>query len=180
MTAPALLLVVAGIGLIRAGWGGRRALGWAGWAAAVLALAILAGRDGAWGIALGTVTGMMAAIVAVLWSGWTSPARQRQPAREPPAITIPRRWGDLGRRVAVFLLVVPVGFAAAQWLTFGAQAIARRHGVGDADTTALTLLLQPLLWSLLMGWQMTRADARRMVAPPLAAAVLGTALWSLG
>lgn len=179
MTTPALLLIMAAIGLIRAGWGGRRWLAWAGWAAAALALAILAREDGAWGLAIGTVAGMSAAILLVLWSGWTATAKQRRPPREPPAVTIPRRWSDLVHRVAVFLLVVPIGFAAAQWLTFGAQALARRQGIGASDATALTLLLQPLLWSLLMAWQMTRADARRMVAPPLAAALLGTALWSL-
>lgn len=179
MTASALLLVVAAIGLIRAGWSGQRRLGIAGWAVAALAAAILVHEDGAWGLALATVVAMLAAILLVLWSGWTSPARQRRPARELPAVAIPRRWHDVLRRLAVFLLVVPVGFAATLWLTFGAQAVARSWGVGDADTTALTLFLLPLLWSALMGWQMTRADARRMVAPPLAAALLGTALWSL-
>jgi Ca2+/Na+ antiporter len=174
----ALLLIAAGIIAVRVGWSGPNRLAWAGWAAAVAGLVALTLRDGAWGLAIGTVAGSAIALVLVLYAGWVSPARPRRPAREAPAAVLPRRWPDVARRVAVFVLVVPVAFVAAQWLTFGAQAIARRGGMGEADATALALFLQPTLWGVLMTVQMTRANLARMIAPPAVAAVLGTMLWS--
>jgi hypothetical protein len=177
MIVAALIAILAGIALIRLGWGGRRGAAGVGWALGVAGLVALTARDGAWGLAIGTVAGIAAALACVLYAGWTSPARAQRAPREAPAILLPRRWHDLGRRVLVFVLVVPIAFCAAQWLAFAAQGVARRAGVNDADTMVMTLLLQPMLWAVLMAWQMTRAGPARMVAPPAAAALLGTALW---
>ena len=177
--AAALIVILVAVAPVRLGWGGRRRVAGAGagWALGLAVLLALAARDGAWGLAIGTVTGIAAALAFVLHAGWTSPAKVRRAPREAPAILLPRRWPDLGRRVLVFVLVVPIAFCAAQWLAFAVQAVARRAGAGDADTMVMTLLLQPILWAVLMAWQMTRAGPARMVAPPAAAALLGTALW---
>ncbi len=179
MNAAALLAIVLAMILVRIGWGGRRSISVAGWALVIAALWVLTAKDGAWGLAMGGVVGMVAALLAVLYAGWTEPARAGRPPREPPSISLPRRSGDLARRIAVFVLVVPVAFAAAQWLAFGAQALARRNGSGDTDAVVLTFLLQPLLWSALMTWQMTRSGPAQMIAPPAIAALLGTLLWGL-
>ena len=132
MIAAALLLILVAVALVRLGWGGRRGVAGAGWALGIAALLMLAARDGAWGLAIGTVTGIAAALAFVLHAGWTSPAKTRRAPREAPAILLPRRWHDLGRRVLVFVLVVPIAFCAAQWLAFAVQAVARRAGAGDA------------------------------------------------
>lgn len=174
----ALGIVVAAMLLVRLGWAGRRETAWAGWIAAAMALVWLTFDNGAWGIAIGTVVGMAVALALVLHAAWTSPVKVQRAAREAPTVTLPRRWADLGRRIAVFVLVVPAGFVAAQWFAFGAQALARRGGAVDADAIALTLLLQPLLWGVIMTVQMTRASPARMLAAPITAAVLGTLLWS--
>lgn len=177
MIVAALALVLVSVGLVRWGWSGRQGAAGAGWLLAAATLMTLAVHDGAWGIAVGTVTGISAALTLVLYAAWTSPVKVQRSGREAPSITLPRRWHDLRRRIVVFVLVVPVAFCAAQWLAFGAQAIARRAGANDADTMVLTLMLQPILWALLIAWQMTRAGPARMVAPPAAAVVLGTVLW---
>ena len=177
MIVAALLVIVAAIVLVRLGWGGRRGAAGIGWTLAVAALLALTARDGAWGLAIGTVAGMAAALGLILYAGWTSPAKAPRTSREAPSILLPRRWHDLRRRLLVFLLVVPVAFCAAQWLAFAVQAVARRAGASDADTMVMTLLLQPIAWTVLMAWQMTRSGPARMVAPPATAALLGTALW---
>lgn len=177
--AAALILVVAGMALVRVGWGGPTKAAGAGWAAALCGLLWLTVRDGAWGLAVGTVAAMAAALGIVLYAGATSPAKVGRPPREAPAVLLPHHRKDVARRFAVFVLTVPVAFAAAQWLAFGAQALARRGGAGAADATALTLMLQPVAWGLLMTWQMTRSGPARMIAPPLGAALLGTLLWSV-
>lgn len=179
MTASALILIALAVGLIRLGWNGPRGAAAIGWALAVAGLAMLAARDGAWGLAIGSVTGMAAALALVLRAGWTSPVKMRRAAREPISVSLPRRPADLGRRLLVFVLVVPVAFAAAQWLAYGAQSLARRQGAGETDAIVLTLFLQPLLWAGLMAWQMTRAGPLRMIVAPAGAAILGTLFWSL-
>lgn len=179
MIALALLAVAAAMLLVRIGWGGRRELALTGWALATVAMLTLAAGDGAWGIAMAGVAGMATAGAMVLHAGWTAPVKVRRAPREAPSITLPHRPADYARRFAVFVLVVPLAFVAAQWLAFGAQALARRGGWMEADTTTLMLLGQPLLWSVLMAWQMTCAGPARMIAPPAAAAILGTMLWGL-
>ena len=178
MTWTALGIVVAAMLMVRIGWAGRRETAWGGWIAATGALVWLTLDDGAWGMAIGTAVGIAVALILVLHAAWISPAKVQRAPREAPTVTLPRRWGDLGRQVGVFVLVVPVGFVAAQWLAFGAQAVARRGGATDADAIALTFLLQPALWGVIITVQMTRAAPARMLAAPAVAALLGTLLWS--
>ena len=179
MDAAALLLIALAMGLVRLGWGGRRGVAIVGWGLALLGLATLARIDGAWGIAPGGVAGMASALAGLLWSGWRTPAKAYRPAREPPSIVLPRRIGDLARRSVVFVLVVPIAFAATQWLAFALHASMRRAGMGEADAIVLMLFVQPVLWASLATWQMTRRDARRMMPPVLATALLGTVVWSV-
>lgn len=178
MTALALVAIVAAMLMIRAGWAGRRGAAPLGWLIALAALVGLAAGDGAWGLAVGTTTGMATALVLVVQAGAASPRRTTRPPREAPAINVPHHARDIVRRVAVFVLVVPVAFVAAQGLAFGAQAVARRLEWGEANATVLALFLQPILWATIMAVQMTRANAARMVAPPAAAALAGLLLWS--
>ena len=173
----ALLTIAAALSLVRLGWERRRSVAAFGWIGGLAALAWLTLHDGAWGLAVGTTTGIVVALVIVLHAAWASPPRTRRTPRPAPSITIPYRWADIARRIAVFVLVVPGAFVAAQWLAFGAQALARRGGYGEADAIVLTLFLQPVLWGVIMTIQMTRANAARMIAPPVVAAVLGTILW---
>lgn len=179
MTTLALIAIVVAIVLVRLGWGGQRTLGPLGWALGAVALCLLTLQDGAWGLSVGVVAGMTAAFVFVLHAGWTSPTRARRAPREAPAISIPHHRRDLARRVAVFALAVPLAFAAAQWLAFGIQAAVRGGAALDADAVALTLFLQPVIWTAILTVQLTRARTTQMVAAPLVAAVAGTMLWGV-
>lgn len=173
MIGPASLTIVAGVVLVRLGWGGRVAAAVAGWTSIAAALAACARGAGAWGLAVGTVAGMAAALAVLLGSGWATPARAWRPDRERVATRQGRAPVRLMRRSAVFLLVVPAGGIASLVFAFGAQAAGRRAGAGEADAAACFLLLLPLVWAGLSAWQMTRDGPRRMVAPPLLLAGLG-------
>lgn len=179
MIGMALILIVVAMVLIRRGWGGRRQLAAVGWSLAAAALIWLGALGGAWGLAIGAVTGMAGAIVLLLLAGWMSPAKARRPARMAPTIVLPQRRCDLARRAAVFVLVVPAAFVAALWLAFGVQAMVRRGDAAEVDAIVLALFLQPILWSGIMGWQMTMAKTRHMIVPVAAAGVLGTMFWGL-
>lgn len=178
MIALALLAVAAGMVLVRFGWAGRRGIAPLGWALALAALVVLTAGDGAWGLAVGVTTGIVVALALVLHAGAAAPPRAVRAPRERPSVTIPHRAGDIARRLAVFVLVVPVAFVAAQGLAFGAQAATRAAGWDAANTTVLALFLQPIVWAAIMTAQMTRATPTRMVAPPAIAALAGLFLWS--
>ncbi|WP_404368683.1 hypothetical protein AB5I39_15230 [Sphingomonas sp. MMS24-J45] len=165
--------------LVRLGWAGRPGVAAIGWAAIVAALIALTLRDGAWGLAVGTVAGLLTALALVVQAGWVAPGRTHRAPRDAATVVLPRRRGNLARRLTVFVLVVPVGFIAAQWLAFAIQAMARRAGAGEADAIVLTLFFQPVLWGCLMAWQMTRGSVARMIVPPASAGVLGAILWGI-
>lgn len=177
MIGIALAAIAAAMLLVRIGWAGRRGAAPLGWVIAAAALAVLVAGDGAWGLAMGTTTAITVALALVLHAGATSPRRITRPAREAPAIHVPHHARDIARRAAVFALVVPVAFVAAQGLAFGLQALARGAGWDESNTTVLALFLQPILWTAIMVVQMTRTDARRMIAAPAAAALAGLLCW---
>lgn len=179
MIPVALALMGAAMVLVRLGWSSSRQAAYLGWMLAAGALVMLTASAGAWGLAIATVVAMILALTMVLYAGWTAPIRMRRAGIEAASVTLPRLSGDLARRVIVFVLVVPVAFVAAQLLAFGIQAVARRAGIGDADATASTLFLQPLIWTALITWQMSRTGPLRMIAAPVAAALLGSLLWGI-
>lgn len=179
LLALGLALSVAGVGVLRATWGRRRhgltALAWAALTAGTIASAAVAG---AWGIAVAWLVATGIATLLLAHAAVTAPAGRTGNAREPLTTETWRfQASDLGRRLAVFALVVPVGFAAAQLLAFGAQAAARRAGWAEADTIVLMLLLQPIAWTVLASVQISRRGPLRMIAPALVCAIVGTILW---
>lgn len=177
MIAAALVLVAAGMMLVRLGWGARRAVSLVGWAAAsggVVGATVIAG---AWGCTVAMLVGTTAALVAIAWAGWRSPVRVRRAPRVAPAASVPVRLANLGRRAAVFVLVVPGAFVAAQGVALAARQFVLGHGGATADATVVAWMVQPLAWGIVMTVQMTRAAPAAMVAPPLAAGALGAVLW---
>lgn len=176
-------LAVGGAGLslvlVRLGWGGRRLLAAMGWALAAVSLLVLAWAEGAWGLSIGVVVGEIVALILVLQAGLVSPAGRARKTRELPSADLPHSWQGSSRRLIVFALVVPVGFAASLWLAYGLNALMKGSGELDANSVSAMLFVQPLAWMVLMTWQMIRTHPRQMIAQPLGAALLGTLLWVL-
>ncbi|MBX9896882.1 MAG: hypothetical protein K2Y17_03130 [Qipengyuania sp.] len=177
----ALALGGAGLSLLllRLGWGGRRGLAAAGWLLAAASLIALTLAHGAWGLALGGVAGMAAALALILQAAWASPAGRARKAGSAPSVTLPHSWRETGRRLAVFALVAPVGFAASLWLAYALNALMTGGGAQGANSVAVMLFVQPLAWALLMSWQMTRPGPRDMASQPAIAALIGTLLWMI-
>lgn len=170
----ALALAIAGLAgavlLIRLGWGGRRNLAVAGWALAGAALAWLTWSEGAWGLATGLTAGSVFAVAIVLHAAAVSPRRrlQRAASRAPsPRTSEPKA---IGRRLLVFLPVVPLSFLAAQALAFAVNAAMKGDGPLDANSVSAMLFVQPIAWAILMAWQMVLPGARQMLVPPALAA----------
>lgn len=178
MIAFPLLLTIVAVALLRAGWGGDRRLAGAGWAVVAGALVWLGGLAGAWGVATGFVLAMAAALAIVLHAAAISPVGAKRRAGE-PAIALSGADAAVGRRLLVFLLVVPASFLATQWFAFALNVAMKGGGPLDANSVAAAFFIQPLVWSVLMAWQMTQERPTRMIKPPLLVAAAGTLLWIL-
>lgn len=182
MTAPLVFgWGMAGLSmvLVRLGWSRRSWIAPAGWILALGSVLELGRANGAWGIATGTTAAMTVAVVMVLAAAWRSPVRAQRGIRATGSATMPADPLAIGRRLSVFALVVPGAFLAAQWLAFAIQALLRHGGRLDANSLALMLCLQPVIWAVLITWQMTMTGPARMAIPPLAVTALGLATWAL-
>ena len=171
-----LAFLVPAVALLRGGWSGDTRVAYAGWAIGATSLLSLAVMEGAWGLSVGLTLAMILALTLVLHAAATSPVRAGRGTRiaaTPTASADPQ----IGRRVLVFTLVVPVSFAAAQWLAFGLNAVMKNGGPLEANSVATAFMLQPFVWTILMAWQMCQAKPSAMVWPPAAVALLGTVLW---
>lgn len=177
----ALALGGAGLSLVlvRLGWGGRRWLAAAGWALAAASLLALTLANGVWGLTMGVVVGAMVALGLVLQAGWVSPQGRARKHRDAPSTDVPHSWRGTGRRLAVFALVVPVSLAASLWLAYGVNALMKGDAPLDANSVSTMLFVQPVAWTVLMSWQMTRPGPREMIVQPLVATLIGTLLWMM-
>lgn len=173
----AISLLALAVVLIRLGWGGRKSLATGGWAIASLALAWLTWSTGAWGLAIGLTAGAVFALAVVLYAGATSPQRATKRAAASPSVQLLSGPEGITRRILVFLLVVPTSFIAAQWLAFAVNTMMKGAAPLDANSVSTMMFVQPLVWSILMAWQMVLTGPRQMLLPPALATALGTLIW---
>ena len=186
MTALILLMAAVGVLFVRAGWPararGRGPLLIAGWSAITVSLIVMGWQDGAWGVTLSAAVAMVVAhgalAVAAFEKGRKARA-ERAPREADPTVTLsPGGWRGLGRRVTIFLLVVPLGAAVAMLFALAVLGAVRATGWHDANSTPLGFLLWPIAWALLATWMLMYEKLAR-IARPLAfvAAPSALALW---
>lgn len=186
----AILLLVAGVGtaLLRFGWDAKAPaqvrLTLAGWAAIVASIGALTVTDGAWGAAMGTLPVMLVAFVLVGREALTStvPARTARISDAPPTVRLHATdWRDVGRRVAIFLLSVPVAGIVSLLAGLAIAAVARASGADASNTIVLALAITPVVWTVLGVVLLLEARVRAMLRPLVAiGAVSGATFWLLG
>ncbi len=174
-------LVAASIGplLLRWGWQRGRAAVIAGWGALLLAAILLALSHGAWGLAAGAVAAMAVASALLMQAALASPAprgngRKREAAASP---RLPHDWRDTARRIAIFLIVVPLDLVAASFLACAIERMLFGAGWLEANTLTVALFAIPILWALAASWQMLCTRAVTMLAAPALFALIGGLLW---
>ncbi len=188
LTTALLLLAAAGTIALRFAWDAREPtqirLTLAGWAAIGAALAVLAARDGAWGIAMGALPVMLVAFgfLAREALASTAPARAARIAETEPSVRLHAAdWRDVGRRVAIFLIAVPIAGAVSLLVGLALAAAALASGALEADTITTALFVTPLVWSVLGVVLLLRPRAAPMLRPLAAiGAVSGATFWLLG
>lgn len=188
LTAILLLLAAVGTAALRLGWGAREPaqvrLTLAGWAAIGTALAVFTAREGAWGFAIGALPVMLVALgfLAREATASTAPARAVRVADSEPSVRLHAAdWRDIGRRVAIFLIAVPVAGAVSLLVGLALAAAARAGGAMEADTITTALFVTPLIWSVFGVVLLLRSSATAMLRPLVAiGAASGATFWLLG
>lgn len=146
------------------------------WGLMLLALAIGWGAAGAWGMAVVSLAATacaflllgQAAVAAPVGKVSTSSRRVHMlPEKGEPL--------HLWRRIATFLLCVPVALAVSLLLALAARAMADAAGWTEADSNVLALFLMPLFWSLLLFALLMTHD-RRVQGRLLTALAIGPIL----
>ena len=170
----------AGVGTLFFSWKrpsktpGLTSAGW-GLFAAATTLAGMAG--GAWGIAIAAMVGMALALGLLLRAALLSPdAKGVQPAKPRNAAKSPLR---LGKRLSVFVMVVPAALLASLYLALAAFKLAEWMGAGEANAIALALFVFPLVWMGLAFWVMMAVTLKHRIAILAGSALPAAALIAL-
>lgn len=188
LTAILLLLAASGTIALRFAWDAlepaRVRLTLAGWAAIGAALSVLAARDGAWGLAIGALPVMLVAFGFLLREAIasTAPNRAARITESEPTVRLHAAdWRDVGRRVAIFVITVPIAGAVSLLVGLALAAAARASGAVEADTITTALLVTPLVWSVFGVVLLLQSRAASMLRPLAAiGAVSGATFWLLG
>lgn len=181
-TGLALIAAGTGVLLVRLGWG--RENGGAhiaiGWASIAGGLVMLIARDGAWGLALGASVATLVALGVLSHAAITAPRpRKSVPLRDGmTTVTLhSESWTGLGRRLLVFLLVVPGAAAASMLVALAVQTLARAGGWGEANAGVAGLATFPVAWAAVTTLVMLKDRVTQMVRIVVIAALPSAALF---
>lgn len=179
MTPTSLLLAftltapVAGVGVLRWAWSGAgrsAALNGAGWA--LLLGGALAGglAEGAWGVSVSALTGMVAAFLVLAWAAAVSPPSKARASNRRVGL-IPETGEPLRllSRTLTFVLVALVAAIVSVGLAVTTRGVAGKAGLGAADATVLAYFILPIAWTLIAFVLLMQESRRRQ------AIVLGVA-----
>lgn len=152
-----------------------------GWTLMLAGTALALAGDGAWGLAVASLGGMIVAALLLAHAGWTAPPGKGR-ASDRKAHMLPEKGEPrrIGRRLLTFLLTVPLAFAASLLVALGARALAGLAGWNDADGNAMALLLLPLLWGILAFWLLMQTHRRTQWVWLAAPAATGLGLIWIG
>ena len=110
-----------------------------------------------WGIAIGTILFISVAIILLGFNAWSAFKNREGKTRSAPR-RIERQVidnlppGSCTGGLTTFLLVAPIGGAAALLLALAAFKLLKAFGVETANTIVTTFFLSPVLWAAIATW----------------------------
>jgi hypothetical protein len=145
--------IAAAIVVLRISWA-RKArsitLNTLGWGLLAAALVLGWHGAGAWGAAVVSLVGMVAAAIALGIAALTAPpGKQKASNRRVKMLPEKGEPKQIGRRVATFLIVVPLSLLVSLGLAVVVRAIADLAGASEADSMTLAFFATPFLWAIL-------------------------------
>lgn len=158
MDATALLVagaavISAALAVLRVSWALQQrsvALNTLGWGLTALALVLGWQGAGAWGASVVSLVGMGAATIALGMAAATAPAGKAKASNRRVKM-LPEKGEpkQIGRRVATFLIVVPLALVISLGLAVVVRTIADQLGASEADSMVLAFFSTPFLWAIL-------------------------------
>jgi hypothetical protein len=175
----ALALCFAGPLALRLGWQTTWVAVASGWAMLALATALLVQGEGAWGLALGTSCTISSALLILAQVGMTTPAPLRPVADRAARLRSPTPLDprDVGRRIAVFVIVAVLDLGASVLLAWSLQRALLRLGVLEADAVSAAIFILPVVWIMLASLQMTMNRPLPMLLSVACTGMLGVTTW---
>jgi hypothetical protein len=158
MDGTAILLagaaaITAGIAVLRVSWARKKrsaplnALGWG-----LIAAALVFGWQGAgaWGASVVSLVGMGVATILLGVAAATAPSGKAKASnRRVKMLPEQGEPKQIGRRIATFLIVVPLALIVSLGLAVVVRAIADLLGASNADSIVLAFFATPFLWAIL-------------------------------
>lgn len=148
-----VVAAVVAVAVLRASWARPKrsaalnALGWG-----LIALAAVLGWQGAgaWGVSVVALVGMGAATVALAIAAATAPpGKAKASNRRVKMLPEKGEPNEIGRRVATFVIVVPLALLVSLGLAVVVRALADLAGASEADSVTLAFFATPLVWAIL-------------------------------
>lgn len=143
---------VAGVGLLRWAWAGKRrslVLNATGWGLFMIAGCVAGEAAGAWGIAVTALVAMAMAFTLLAYAAWQSPQGSGSASNRRVGM-LPERGESvqLGRRVLTFALIILAASVAAICVAIALRTIADLGGAREADANVIALFAMPLAWAV--------------------------------
>ena len=145
---------VAAVLMLRLGWARKHRslpINAAGWGLFVLAAVFGWAAAGAWGASVAALVGMAAACVLLAIAAARAPkgkaVASNRRVKMLPEAGEPRQ---IGRRVATFLITVPLALLVSIGLSLVVRALADLAGASEADSIVLAFFATPLLWAIIL------------------------------
>jgi hypothetical protein len=158
---------MAGVGLLRFGWGQARrslAINATGWGLMALAIVLGAAGAGMWGVSVAALAGM--GLAAVLLARAAAGAPKGKPAASNRRVRMLPEQGEplrIGGRLLTFVLAAPAAMLLAVGLGVALRGLTVMLGGSEANANALGLLLPPLAWGVI-AWLLLIQQRRRAQA----------------
>lgn len=145
---------LASVAVLRLSWARKKrsvSLNTLGWGLIALAAVLGWAGAGAWGASVVSLVGIGAACVALAVAAVTSPAAKAAKASNRRVKMLPESGEprQIGRRVATFLICVPLALLVSLGLAVVVRAIADLAGASEADSMVLAFFATPFLWAIL-------------------------------
>jgi len=144
---------VAGVALLRLGWGRRTrsiTLNAVGWGLIALAAVLAWLGAGAWGTSVAALAGTGAAAVLLAFAAAGAPKGKAVASnRRVKMLPVTGEKLRLGRRAGTFLLVGPLAMIVSIGLGVALRGLATALGGSEADANTLGLFTPPLAWALI-------------------------------
>ena len=152
IVAGAIAAAVA-VAVLRASWARPKRsapLNTFGWGLIALAAALGWQGAGAWGASVVALVGMGAATVALTIAATTAPpGKTKASNRRVKMLPEHGEPKQIGRRIATFLIVVPLALLVSIGLAVVVRALADLAGASEADSVTLAFFATPFVWAIL-------------------------------